>query len=310
MSKCTPFLFLSLLSLKNASRIHSFSWSHQPCATFAPCPPPRFDTFSEKLVCSWTTHEDENIVVEEVMRSCGGAVQGIREPAFFGGDDGKGGLYLNRANDGFLFFNQGEYSFGPVQRRDGDTDTFLSNFMFGRSRIAVRCETDKSSVVNPTSTFLRKTFGGTDKAAPSIQQCWETDPTRIWSVDFYSNTKCAMPSAGQPWILQRAKWERKASEVDEYSSAEDTVASLDDSIIYRCWAMSQSASDLGEWAGLGSAQPSAGQVVHMGVLCKDTGAIQALVRHYNPSGGLTSVNFLQGRAETGETSTCEPLVYY
>jgi hypothetical protein len=119
-----------------------------------------------------------------------------------------------------------------------------------------------------------------------------------------------MPSAGQPWMLQRAKWERKVSEVDEYSSAEDTAASLDDSIIYRCWAMSQSASDFGEWAEFASAQPSAGQVVHMGVLCKDTGEIQALVRHYNPSGGLTSVNFLQGRAKTGDTSTCEPLVYY
>lgn len=35
------------------------------------CSPPRFDKFSERLIGPWTTAENEERSVEEVMRSCG-----------------------------------------------------------------------------------------------------------------------------------------------------------------------------------------------------------------------------------------------
>jgi hypothetical protein len=78
---------------------------------FSPCSPPRFDTFCEKLSGSWKYSNDVDgtdmhhiHAVEEVMRSCGGAVQGIRE----------GLQYFNRADDGFVFFDCGTYSYGSV----------------------------------------------------------------------------------------------------------------------------------------------------------------------------------------------------
>lgn len=40
---------------------------------FRPTPPPRFDVFSERLVGSWKTNNDDQIV-EEVMRSCGRSI--------------------------------------------------------------------------------------------------------------------------------------------------------------------------------------------------------------------------------------------
>lgn len=39
---------------------------------FRPTPPPRFDVFSELLLGSWkTANNNEEQIVEEVMRSCG-----------------------------------------------------------------------------------------------------------------------------------------------------------------------------------------------------------------------------------------------
>ena len=71
---------------------------------------------------------DEKKVVEEVMRSCGGAVQGIREPFIVTttneNEDDKAGLYLNRANDGFVFYDHGDYSLGPVNWKNTDMDLF------------------------------------------------------------------------------------------------------------------------------------------------------------------------------------------
>ena len=51
---------------------------------FASCPPPRFDTFADATLGKWQFGPiipDQAREVEEVMRSCGGAVQGIREIA-------------------------------------------------------------------------------------------------------------------------------------------------------------------------------------------------------------------------------------
>ena len=64
----------------------------------------------------------EDILVEEVMRSCGRVIQGIREPTMMRTDkssnddnnnnNNDNSFYLNRANDGFVFFNNGMYSMG------------------------------------------------------------------------------------------------------------------------------------------------------------------------------------------------------
>lgn len=100
------------------------------------CPPPRFDTFIDNILGPWEDYhhyptegtDTKRGDVEEVMRSCGGAVQGIREvslllpqltplpndsddkfsPKFLNENTGKR-MYHNRADDGFLFFDCGSY---------------------------------------------------------------------------------------------------------------------------------------------------------------------------------------------------------
>lgn len=48
--------------------------------------------------------------VEEVMRSCGGAVQSVKELREDGGE-----VCFNRADDGFTFFDDGSFVHGPVE---------------------------------------------------------------------------------------------------------------------------------------------------------------------------------------------------
>ena len=107
---------------------------------FVPCRPPRFDTFGDKIIGKWDYLSPDAIVssgvVEEVMRSCGGAVQGILELEAIGGGHGRDSLYLNRANDGFIFYDNGSYSLGPVNWTTDD-NFFIASLMMGESRIAV-----------------------------------------------------------------------------------------------------------------------------------------------------------------------------
>lgn len=66
------------------------SYLDSAVVTFRPSLPPRFDDFSDKLLGEWRWRNNEGDdvdddrearcgSVQEVMRSCGGAVQGIRE---------------------------------------------------------------------------------------------------------------------------------------------------------------------------------------------------------------------------------------
>jgi hypothetical protein len=308
-----PYMVLSVYvyaSLTTNGTSHSFTKHSTRCVAFAPCPPPRFDVFSEPLIGSWTNDEDEQRSLEEVMRSCGGAVQGIREP--FGGsasDDDGDGVYLNRANDGFVFVDNGCYSFGPVQWNAKEEDFFLSNIQLGaESRLVLSSSSSSSSktIQNTDPMVLRKTHGG---GTSSIQVVVETDPTSSLSVDFGKIIQCSMGGSSlgpQPWMLQRAKWEREPRIVRTSTTSEEEEedpSSFSDSI--RCWVVSQSASDFFRWAAAftgnkderTAATTTEGLVLHMGALCEGTGRVKAMSRHYNPSHVLTKVMFLEGRLD-------------
>ena len=79
---------------------NSFSLAYSSTAA------PRFDNFLDSLtssvwyISSGVNADDDKHEIEEVMRSCGGAVQGIREFD----------IYHNRADDSFVYYNCGSYS--------------------------------------------------------------------------------------------------------------------------------------------------------------------------------------------------------
>lgn len=235
---------LSLLILLSTAQ-SSLSWS--------PIIPPRFDTFSEQLLGTWTCCSDQSdqstdygVVgcVEEVMRSCGGAVQGIREVPVDTNDEG---VYHNRADDGFIFFDCGSYTQGVIeQERLGDgldpkatkPSSLMGSLSFEtipKSRVLFHTmglpTTDEKeepyiiqSLVRSTSEMTTRknnndeeNNGNNDDT--SLDTALESDaPIDDVSIEWHTNFICRMPTSSQPWNLQRAKFEK-----DTKSLPTDTV---------------------------------------------------------------------------------------
>ena len=150
---------------------------------------PSFDTFSAAATGSWTGTQYEwtpdgatngvpcEVVVDEVMRSCGGAVQGVRV------DDGP---LLNRQDDGFCFFDCGSWTQGPTKIADGIVH--LDVGLVAQSGSRVRCTASISArhVVDATVVVEEKA-----EATPLAK-------------------RESLTATGAPWLAPRLKWKRAA----------------------------------------------------------------------------------------------------
>ena len=150
---------------------------------------PSFDTFSAAATGSWTGTQYQwtaggatngvpcTAVVEEVMRSCGGAVQGVRV------DDGP---LLNRQDDGFCFFDCGSWTQGPTKIADGALNLDLG--LVAQSGSRVRCTASISAGHAVDATVVVEEKAG---ATPL--------PKRE-----------SLAATGAPWLAPRLKWKRAA----------------------------------------------------------------------------------------------------
>jgi hypothetical protein len=269
------------------------------------------------------------VMVEEVMRSCGGAVQGIRDSILLPAptttsttindqDSNQGRLYyLNRADDGFVFLDSGAYSFGPTSIIRSDdrlptrTELLATNFMLGSNRRLILTST-LSAETPPSSVIFRKTFGGSldnDLQAPALFTVGTTDSLlRSLSVVWEQSTHCSMPSPGQPWNLPRAKWATRrvpsTTDTDTTTIQQQQQNRHDDhwALTY-CWVSSdETVEDFAEWVGLSQADLGMGRddfengtIWFMGVHGPPNGPIQGVARIHDKNGALSNILFLQGK---------------
>ena len=146
---------------------------------------PSFDTFSAAATGSWhgTRYEwpgDTNgvaceAVVDEVMRSCGGAVQGVRV------DDGP---LLNRQDDGFCFFDCGSWTQGPTKLTDGALNLDVGLVAQSGSRVRCMASISARHLVDATVVVEEKA-GATPLAKRE-----------------------SLTATGAPWLAPRLKWTR------------------------------------------------------------------------------------------------------
>ena len=146
---------------------------------------PSFDAFSAAATGSWhgTQYEwpgDTNgvaceTVVDEVMRSCGGAVQGIRV-----GD----GPLLNRQDDGFCFFDCGSWTQGPTKLTDGALNLDVGLVAQSGSRVRCTASVSAGHVVDATVVV--------EERANAVRPA----------------TERGLAAAGSPWLAPRLKWTR------------------------------------------------------------------------------------------------------
>ena len=109
------------------------------------------------------------------MRSCGGAVQGVRV------DDGP---LLNRQDDGFCFFDCGSWTQGPTKLTDGALNLDVGLVAQSGSRVRCTASVSAGHVVDATVVV--------EERANAVRPA----------------TERGLAAAGSPWLAPRLKWTR------------------------------------------------------------------------------------------------------
>lgn len=282
---------------------------------FSPAAPPRFDVFCETIVGSWMTPigADDSTSkpqsVDEVMRSCGGAVQGIKEMAC------QKAFYLNRADDGFIYFDCGSYSYGPLlvaedatppststsststmsssgdsKEEDEETTTYMASLSISKVRIVVTVNGDmKGNNHHHAVLYPKASIPGESDSPPQTLSIISTKP----KYEVGRQLQCRMSSPSQPWMLQRAQWEsRRALEPAEN---EDPLTLLlpSNEGAYECWLEQvQVPAPAGD-----DRTSSTTTKVSMGICCTTSGYVKEITRTYDSSDSrkLTRVTLQEGR---------------
>jgi len=279
---------------------------------FASCPPPRFDTFADATLGKWQygpNLPDQAREVEEVMRSCGGAVQGVREivlPSEANTDaiGNQQGRYHNRADDGFVFFDSGSYSVGPVQIADGDNVEFMTSLSFAstlpkrRMLVSAPCrvsfvgsniqikpidESNNGKIIGLSRVPFRQPEDVNMAELPSVAGL-QTYAEPRYELRWKKETICKMANPSQPWMLQRAKWESFAYEGFTEEHGETPTGEK------------PARTDLMGWVRPfdGGKDSEEGLSIQIGALCTATKESWAIVRSYNAEGKLNSVILQEG----------------
>ena len=153
--------------------------------------------------------------ISEVMRSCGGAVQGVREERQPSG----GSVMLNRQTDGFTFFSDGSFAEVPASLADGTGGDFdavglsvcLAHGDDSRRRLLL-------VIVNGELTACDVAVEGRAALPASAQTLLDGKlqvmvDANAWEGGATATELEATPPEGAPWNNARTQWARATDAV-------------------------------------------------------------------------------------------------
>jgi len=298
----------------------------------SPIPPPRFDEFSERVLGKWEgvstvrkrIQDDDNETletlpiegeVEEVMRSCGGSVQGIRELCPFNNDkEDNDRPYHNRANDGFIYYDCGSYSSGPVDVKmsDNEKSTIFTSLAFSprvgdaqKRRFYSYVKLDKlKNVQEIMSTCLQKkryemadqNDAGKTVWKQKVKMHLNSKPLDL-DFKFMMEDLCSMPQINQPWMLQRVKWQRVHVESNP-GTGENVTTTQNNALMGKGngligWVYISDAASLDN-ENKHICEREGSQLIQVGAMCPETKEVKAIIRSYSKSGLLQGVIYQSG----------------
>jgi hypothetical protein len=267
-------------------------------ASWKPCAQPRFDEFASCTVGPWVTRasQTEKHEVEEVMRSCGGAVQGIRElslsVASQSQDTNGETIYLNRADGGFVYIDDGSYSFGPEKWNllTDDEVIVMTNLAFTASQrgwLTAKLRSENGMLPQSTMTELfRPILSVTENlAVDNVNKQDNAVPAIKWE----RMQRVRMPNPTQPWSLARAKWEQQSlsDETSNVDKPTGTGSLMGWSFVETISKENQLFADI-----LGSENSFN---VNCLAICEESAVARSSTRCYDSTGLLKGVAFLEGR---------------
>lgn len=289
-------------------------------SAWKPCAQPRFDEFASRTVGPWTaTNSIAAAEVEEVMRSCGGAIQGIRElplSMIFDASSEEDRTYHNRADGGFVYGDDGSYTAGPTkwdwneETADGDK-LLMASLAFPDARRAwITVNLTEASEVVARSIADTKN-GNQHQLQPSVLELYRPvsssqpedndtgaanllDPSQLsGDVTWKVIQRARMSKTSDPWTLARAKWEKLAE--DTTGRGDTTKLNNENAGSIIGLAFLESFSDKQHNALFGDvARNDLTHNVHMMAVCTATKVARSAVRCYDSDGLLKSVALLEG----------------
>ena len=251
--------------------------------SFTSAAAPRFDVFLSSITSDqWLNNAKEgdsskimDHVVEEVMRSCGGAVQGIREFD----------VYSNRADDSFIFYDCGSYSTG--------SGLYSFSIKDGGERFIISVKSDLNDdqlIRDKSNGFEVKVLQRKDSIYnEDIEWSGENVSSHLTIINTMNSLKilrCKMSSLSQNWMLQRVKWETSIESNNLCLNEDDIFWLTDSSTDSIGWfarstkVMSEEHEDLG-----------AKTYFAAGVFVPSSDEFQCVIRGLDEKGNLTFVDF-------------------
>ena len=281
----------------------------------SPMIPPRFDNFCEQVVGAWSIPSDPKpqLVgeIEEVMRSCGGAVQGVRDiPAHATVAQEQESLsgnerYFNRADDGFIYFDCGSFTQGPIE----DYATLVGSVSFStipKCRVAFDNSSSSWQALVRVPVNAAQNSNDNDEIEMNhlfSGSCLESEDLTM-KVQWGKEIICRMPSSNQQWMLQRAKWQQSALDTANIITDKSTIEPIELSMKgwMKSWEGKITNSDGGNWRNYwGTSEfdetllDDTSKLIQFGAICENTGEVKSLLRSYDQNGMLKAVLLQQGK---------------
>jgi hypothetical protein len=265
------------------------------------------------------------------MRSCGGAVQGIRElplSSFILPGEGSASeerrTYHNRADGGFVYADDGSYTAGPEKwdwsvsdEEEGSSEKLVMvslAFPGGRRmwltvNLTDATEAKKRVPAEETGNVVRQIIANTNAvelSRPFSALAHKTERSSgdpgtdaiDWEfsqllVDWRAIQRVRMPNSSQVWSLARAKWEKRTTEGSGCASDTTMVKCSKFSSPLVGWSFIESTPP--ENLDMGDAKASGCDInLHMLAVCPVSKVTRSVVRCYDANGLLKSVAFLRG----------------
>lgn len=279
---------------------------------------PSFDSFFEKAdgrwsgaSYTWTPHEAKDsrplgvapgyltlptesaTEVKAVMRSCGGAVQGVQE------DRTCGSVTLNRQFDGTSFFSSGSWAQAPtalagtedadlLESMDGfGVSVCLSHGDRSRRRVLVVVAGGVLACCDVAIEVHEEAEDSTAVASALLSgrlQC--VVEAQAWEGGASAETLDGTPPPGQPWINARTRWSTSEAPVEGDAPLIPSASEGDQSIAYLpggCWVRLSKV-----WTtAAGELEP--GLEVEVGSLAVEAAEVKAISHAFSAAGALSRV---------------------
>lgn len=278
--------------------------------------------FASCIVGPWIANPREVVSppireeVDEVMRSCGGAIQGIREIPLMLSDvpgEEKERIYHNRADGGFVYADDGTYSAGPGKLDASEIKTLsskdkliMASLAFPDRRrllmtidildifeaschgiVGIR-QLSSSKVLELSRSVLATSIPGSSCEMSSIATLETTLPLLNWD----GVRRVRMSNSDQTWSLARAKWEKQ----DVKTGNDDDATRMNRSETASLMGCSyiETISDNTYNSLFGDIIKADTINLHMLAVCPVSNVARSVVRCYDSNGLLKSVAFAHG----------------